>query len=61
MNLQGDTMRDFTFYNPTRIEFGKGKENNIGQYVKEFGVGSVLILHGSDQKGWTVRAGHRIS
>ena len=54
-------MRDFTFYNPTRIEFGKGKENNIGQYVKEFGVGSVLILHGSDQKGWTVRAGHRIS
>jgi len=40
-------MRDFTFYNPTRIEFGKGKEGNIGQYVKEFGVGSVLILHGS--------------
>jgi len=42
-------MRDFTFYNPTRIEFGKGKEGNIGQYVKEFGVGSVLILHGSDR------------
>jgi len=42
-------MRDFTFYNPTRIEFGKAKEGNIGQYVKEFGVGSVLILHGSDR------------
>lgn len=35
-------MRDFTFYNPTRIEFGKGKEGNIGQYIKEFGVGSIL-------------------
>ena len=42
-------MRDFTFYNPTRIELGKGKEGNIGQYVKEFGVDSVLILHGSDR------------
>ena len=42
-------MRDFTFYNPTRIEFGKGKEGNIGQYVKEFGVDSVLILYGSDR------------
>lgn len=42
-------MKDFTFYNPTRIEFGKGKEGNIGQYVREFGVGSVLILYGSDR------------
>jgi alcohol dehydrogenase YqhD (iron-dependent ADH family) len=42
-------MKDFTFYNPTRIEFGKGKEGNIGQYVNDFGVGSVLILHGSDR------------
>lgn len=42
-------MREFTFFNPTRIEFGKGKEANIGQYVKEFGVNSVLILYGSDR------------
>ena len=42
-------MQDFTFYNPTRIEFGKGKEASIGQYVKEFGVGSVLILYGSER------------
>ena len=42
-------MKDFTFYNPTRIEFGKGKEKNIGQYVKTFGVDSILILHGSDR------------
>lgn len=42
-------MQDFTFFNPTRIEFGKGKEANIGQYVKEFGVGSVLVLYGSER------------
>ena len=42
-------MKEFTFYNPTRIEFGKGKEANIGQYINEFGVDSVLILHGSDR------------
>ncbi len=42
-------MRDFTFYNPTRIEFGKGKEDNIGEYAKEFGVDSVLVLYGSER------------
>jgi len=42
-------MQNFTFYNPTRIEFGKGKESNIGQYVNEFGVGSVLVLYGSER------------
>jgi hypothetical protein len=42
-------LKDFTFYNPTRIEFGKNKEVNIGQYVKAFGVGSVLILYGSER------------
>jgi alcohol dehydrogenase YqhD (iron-dependent ADH family) len=47
--MSGGTMRDFTFFNPTRIEFGKGKEANIGRYVKEFGVNSVLILYGSDR------------
>ncbi len=42
-------MRDFTFFNPTRIEFGKDKEANIGQYLKEFGVDSALILYGSER------------
>lgn len=49
INHGGYTMRDFTFFNPTRIEFGKGKESNIGHYVKEFGVASVLVLYGSDR------------
>ncbi|MDA7816671.1 iron-containing alcohol dehydrogenase [Sulfurimonas sp.] len=39
-------MHDFTYYNPTKIEFGKDKENNIGQYIKESGVKSVLLHHG---------------
>jgi alcohol dehydrogenase YqhD (iron-dependent ADH family) len=42
-------MRDFTFYNPARIEFGKNKEENIGQYIKDYGVKSVLIVYGSDR------------
>ncbi|MGE0156911.1 MAG: iron-containing alcohol dehydrogenase [Geobacter sp.] len=42
-------MQNFTFYNPTRIEFGKGKETNIGEYVKSFGVGNVLVLYGSER------------
>ncbi len=42
-------MQNFTFYNPTRIEFGKGKESNIGEYVKSFGVGNVLVLYGSER------------
>jgi alcohol dehydrogenase YqhD (iron-dependent ADH family) len=42
-------MKDFTFYNPTRIEFGKGKENLIGSYVGEFGSLRVLLLYGSER------------
>ena len=42
-------MRDFTFFNPTRIEFGKDKEAHIGQHLKELGVDSALILYGSDR------------
>ena len=39
-------MHDFSYYNPTKIEFGRGKENNIGQYIKEAGVESVLLVYG---------------
>ncbi len=42
-------MKDFAFYNPTRIEFGKGKEENIGQYISEYGLKKVLIVYGSDR------------
>ena len=40
-------MNDFTYYNPTKIEFGRGKENNIGRYIKESGITKVLLAYGT--------------
>lgn len=42
-------MKAFTYYNPTRIEFGKGKEENIGKYISEYGIKKVLIVYGSER------------
>ena len=39
-------MNDFMYYNPTKIEFGRGKEKNIGKYIKEAGYASVLLVYG---------------
>ncbi len=39
-------MNDFMYYNPTKIEFGKGKEKKIGHYIKEAGIQSVLLVYG---------------
>lgn len=42
-------MKNFSYHNPTRIEFGKGKEENIGEYISESGVSKVLIVYGSER------------
>jgi len=42
-------MRNFIYHNPTRIEFGKGKEENIGLYMSEYGISKVLIVYGSER------------
>lgn len=42
-------MRDFTFYNPTRIEFGKNKEKQIGSYIAEYAIKKVLLTYGSER------------
>jgi len=42
-------MKAFTYHNPTRIEFGKGKEKNIGKYISDYGVKKVLIVYGSER------------
>ena len=42
-------MRDFTCYNPTRIEFGKENEKQIGNYISEFGIKKILIVYGSQR------------
>jgi NADP-dependent alcohol dehydrogenase len=39
-------MHDFTYYNPTKIEFGKNKEDNIGHYLQEAGIQKVLLTYG---------------
>lgn len=39
-------MNDFTYYNPTKIEFGRGKENNIGEYISQAGIKKVLLVYG---------------
>ena len=42
-------MENFTFFNPTKIEFGTGKEQLIGQILAEHGVKKVLLCYGSER------------
>lgn len=42
-------MENFSFFNPTRIEFGTGKEQLIGQHLAEHGIGKVLLCYGSER------------
>ena len=42
-------MKNFSYQNPTRIEFGTGKEENIGQYMADNGIKSTLIVYGSER------------
>lgn len=42
-------MENFTFFNPTTIEFGTGKEQLIGQRLAEHGVKKVLLCYGSER------------
>ena len=40
-------MNNFTYYNPTKIEFGKEKQNNTGEYIEQSGIKKVLLVYGS--------------
>lgn len=42
-------MDNFTFFNPTKIEFGTSKERLIGQHLAEHGIKKVLLCYGSDR------------
>ncbi|MFC3530821.1 iron-containing alcohol dehydrogenase [Vogesella facilis] len=42
-------MDNFTFFNPTKIDFGTGKEQQIGQHLAEHGVRKVLLCFGSER------------
>lgn len=37
------------FFNPTKIEFGAGKEQLIGQHLAEHGITKVLLCYGGDR------------
>ena len=40
-------MNDFSYYNPTRIEFGRDKENTIGELLVHDGIKRVLLIYGT--------------
>lgn len=42
-------MHNFTFHNPTRIEFGTGRETEIGRHLAEHGSRKVLLCYGSER------------
>lgn len=42
-------MENFSFYNPTKIEFGTDKEQLVGQVLAEQGIKKVLLCFGSDR------------
>lgn len=42
-------MDNFTYFNPTKVEFGTGKEQLIGSHLAEHGVRKVLLCYGSDR------------
>jgi len=42
-------MENFTFFNPTKIEFGTGKEQLIGQHLADHGTKKVLLCYGSER------------
>jgi len=47
-------MFDFEFHNPTKIIFGRNKENLIGQILAEAGISKILFVYG---KGSIKRSG----
>lgn len=42
-------MDAFTFYNPTTLDFGAGKERLIGRHLAGQGIRKVLLCYGSDR------------
>lgn len=47
-------MRNFTYYNPTAIFFGRDQEKNVGKIIKEYGFTKIIVHYG---QGSVVRSG----
>ena len=41
-------MRDFTFYTPTKVFFGKDKEKEVGAIIKEYGYTKIMMQYGKE-------------
>ena len=39
-------MKDFNYYSPTEVVFGKESEKAIGKLVKKYGASKVLVHYG---------------
>lgn len=39
-------MRNFIYYTPTKVYFGKGRENEIGEICKSYGYKKVFVIYG---------------
>ncbi len=41
-------MLDFTYYAPTKIYFGKGKEKEVGEIIKGYGYKKIMMQYGKE-------------
>ncbi len=41
-------MLDFTYYAPTKVHFGKGKEQKVGEIVASYGFQTVMLQYGRE-------------
>ncbi len=39
---------NFEYYAPTKVYFGRGKENNTGRHVREYGAKNVMLVYGGN-------------
>ena len=42
-------MLDFTYYAPTKVHFGKGKENEVGKIISDLGYKTIMMQYGRDR------------
>lgn len=39
-------MLDFTYYTPTKVYFGKGKQKDVGKIIKDYGYKTIMMQYG---------------
>ena len=41
-------MKDFIYYTPTKMIFGKGKHREVGKIIRGYGYGSIMLMYGQN-------------